>query len=182
MGGRRYQDCWPCLGRTEDLGSGVGVSVALGRKYLQRTARRTGWKEGRKRLQDAKKVMPSGARGTDPLLGRDIIWAFAKGAGGGGKVAGGPGRVAAEPRGRKGRGSCPPSEPGSQEGGGRLPRPSGTQARSAAFCSWRAAFPRTWSWERRLGEAGVTGVGCGPPHLLCHPSRLLVLPTWVSSF
>ena len=63
----------------------------MGRKYLQRTARRTGLKEGRKRLQDAKKVMPSGARGTDPLLGRDIIWAFAKGAGGGGKVVGGPG-------------------------------------------------------------------------------------------
>ena len=66
--GAWYQDSWPCLGRTEVLGrgSGVGVSVALGRKYLQRTARRTGWKEGRKRLQDAKKVMPSGARCADP--------------------------------------------------------------------------------------------------------------------
>lgn len=113
--GALYPDSWPCLGRTGVLGRGGGVrvSVALGRKYLQRTARRTGWNEGRKRLQDAKKVMPSGARGADPLLGRDIIWAFAKGAGGSGEVAGGPGRGAAEPRGREGRASCPPSEPGS---------------------------------------------------------------------
>lgn len=117
--GALYPDSWPCLGRTGVLGrgGGVGVSVALGRKYLQRTARRTGWNEGRKRLQDAKKVMPSGARGADPLLGCDIIWAFAKGAGGSGEVAGGPGRAAAEPRGRGGGGLVPLQNPGARRAG-----------------------------------------------------------------
>lgn len=73
------------------------------------------WVEGRKEERlGCQKVMPSGARGTDPLLGRDIIWAFAKGLGRweGGRWAQESG---GKSPGQKGEGSCPPSrtqEPG----------------------------------------------------------------------